>query len=110
MNDAVLSTLIGVLGTGLIGMFYIQLQNLRADMKQGFRDQGESIKALEAAVGRIETDHGQRLARIETDHGQRLARIETDHGQRLARIETDHGQRLARIEAKLDDDPPTQAA
>ncbi|WP_419849364.1 hypothetical protein [Candidatus Poriferisocius sp.] len=70
MNDAVLSTLIGVLGTGLIGMFYIQLQNLRADMKQGFREQGE----------------------------------------RLARIETDHGERLARIEAKLDIDPPAEAA
>ena len=77
MNDAVLSTLIGVLGTGLIGMFYVQIQNLRADMKQGFREQGESIKALEAVV---------------------------------ARIETDHGERLARIEAKLDDDPPAQAA
>lgn len=73
MNDAIVSTVIGVVGTGLIGMFFMQLQNLRHDLKQGFRDQGDSIKSLESAV-------------------------------------VQHGNRLARIEAKLDNNPPAEAA
>ena len=73
MNDAMLSTVIGVVGTGLIGMFFVQLQNLRDDLKQGLRGHGDSIKSLEAAV-------------------------------------VQHGERLARIEAKLDKEPPTEAA
>ena len=69
MSDAIVSTVIGVVGTGLIGVFYIQLQNLRDDLKQGFRDRGDSIKSLEAAVVQLKEtakDHGERLARIET--------------------------------------------
>ncbi|MCY3889384.1 MAG: hypothetical protein OXG50_05750 [bacterium] len=108
MNAAIVSTVIGVVGTGLIGMFYMQLQNLRDDLKQGFRDQGNSIKG-----------QGERLARIEAtakDQGERLARIEAtakDQGERLARIEAtakDQDERLARIEVKLDIDPPAEAA
>ena len=62
MNDAIVSTVIGVVGSGLIGMFYLQLQNLREDMRQGFRDHCESLKSLEAVV----VQHGERLARIES--------------------------------------------
>ncbi|MXW59538.1 MAG: hypothetical protein F4124_02605 [Acidimicrobiia bacterium] len=108
MSDAIVSTVIGVVGTGLIGVFYMQLQNLRDDLKQGFRDQGDSIKSLEAAVVQLNgtaEDHGKRLSGIEETakvHGERLARIEaTAIGQ---------GERLARIETKLDIDPPTEAA
>lgn len=32
MSDAIMSTVIGVVGTGLIGMFFMQLQNLRDDL------------------------------------------------------------------------------
>lgn len=80
MSDAIVSTVIGMVGTGLIGVFYMQLQNLRDDLRQGFRDQGDSIKSLETAVVQLK---------------------ETAKG---------HGERLARIEAKLDNKPPAEAA
>ncbi len=40
--EAVVATVIGVVGTGLIGMFFVQLQNLRDDLKQGLRGLGTS--------------------------------------------------------------------
>lgn len=108
MSDAIVSTVIGVVGTGLIGMFFMQLQNLRDDLRQGFREQGDSIKSLEAVV--------VQLNETVKDHGVRLARLEEtvkDYGVRLARLEeavNDYGVRLVRIEAKLDGYPPAEAA
>ena len=115
MNTAIATTLIGVLGTGLLGFFILQLRTITA----GLNRLGDQLSLLQKEVHGGFKDHGERLARIETtakDHGERLARIETtakDHGERLARIETtakDHGERLARIETKLDNNLPVETS
>ena len=94
MSDAIMGTVVGVVGTGLIAMFFMQLQNLRDDLRQGLRDlgqavavQGESIESLKIAVVQLETTVVQ-----------------------LNETAKDHGKRLARIERKLDIDPPAEAA
>lgn len=108
MSDAIVGTVIGVVGTGMIGMFFMQFQNLRDDLKQGFRDQGPSIKSLETAVVQLQGAVGQLQGAV----GQ-LNKTAKDHGERLTQIEEtakDHDKRLARIEVKLDTDPPAEAA
>ena len=96
-----MGTVVGVVGTGLIAMFFMQLQNLRDDLRQGLRDlgqavavQGESIESLKIAVVQLETA---------------VVQLETTVVQ-LNETAKDHGKRLARIEHKLDSDPPAEAA
>ncbi len=89
--NVVAITIISVVGTALFGMFFMQFQGLREDMKEGFRASNAEIKAL---------DHnftGELRAQ-----GARIDRVYD--------VLRDHGERLARIEAKLEIDPPAEAA
>ena len=76
MSDVAMTTLAGVLGIGLIGMFFMQLQDMRSDLKK---------LAAEVKVLGVEV-------------------------QNLNETLKGHGRRLARVEAKLDIDPPAEAA
>ena len=83
MSDVAMTTLVGVLGTGLIGMFFMQLQNMRSDLKElaaEVKDLAAEVKVLGAEM------------------------------QNLNQTLKSHGRRLARVEAKLDIDPPAEAA
>lgn len=90
MNVAIYSTLIGVLGSGLIGLFYLQFRTITASLNR---------------ISHQLTDQGERLARVEA--------IVEGIGNRLTSLEAtvkEHGNRLTRIEAKLDGNPPIEAA
>ncbi len=50
MSDAILTTVIGVVGTGFIATFFFQLQFLRDDMKQGFKEQAERLTRIETTL------------------------------------------------------------
>ena len=104
MNAAIYSTLIGVLGGGLLGLLTFQFRTITGGLNR---------------ISDQLTDQGERLASVEAtaqNNGERLARIEAtaqNNGERLARIEAtvrDQGERLARIENKLDNNPPAEAA
>ena len=73
MNAIVQTTLIGLLGTGLLGILFHYLRDLSARFSR-----------LETAVQTMGTNFTDQLK--------------------------GHGERLARIEAKLDIDPPAEAA
>ena len=109
MSDVFMTNVVGVVGTGLIAMFFMQLQNLREDLRQGLQQQSDAIKSLQGAVVQLQVNVGQ----LQADVGQ----LKADVGQlkadvsRLNETVTGHGVRLARIEQKLNiDDPPAEAA
>ena len=89
--NVVAITVIGVVGTALFGMFFMQFQGLREDMREGFRAVNGDIKALDQDVT------GELKAQRE--------RID-----RVFDVLREHGERLARIEARLEIDPPAEAA
>ena len=121
--DAVAVTIIGVVGTALFGMFFMQFKNLRDDMTAGFAAvnsrldrQDARLDSLIAAVHALDTKFTGLFSGLET----RFENLET----RFDRLETkvdaldekftaqlhDHGERLARIEAHLRINPPAEAA
>ncbi|WP_419925863.1 hypothetical protein [Candidatus Poriferisocius sp.] len=78
--EAITATVIGVVGTALFAMIFMQFQHLRQDMAAGFQAANRDLKA----------------------QGHELKAL--DHLLR------GHGERLARIEAKLEIEPPAEAA
>lgn len=129
--NAVAITIIGVVGTALFGMLFIQLQNLREDMKEGFRAAEADRKALEVRltddIKGLEaklTDDNKGLEAKLTEkftselkaQGKRIDRVIDalrDNGKRIDQVFDvlrGHGERLARIEVKLEIDPPAEAA
>ncbi len=99
MNDIVQTTLIGLLGTGLLGIAVHYLRDLSARFSN-----------LEAAVQTMDTKFTGAIKDLEI----RLSNKFTVEINALDTKFTDqlkgHGERLARIEAKLDIDPPAEAA
>ena len=80
MNTAIATTLISVLGAGLFGMFFMLFKNLSDTMSAGFAAVNARLDRLEDKVDGLTGEVGA------------------------------HGERLARIEAKLESDPPAEAA
>ena len=95
-------TVISVVGTALFGMFFMQFQGLREDMREGFRAVNGDIKSLDQRFT------GELKALDQKFTGELKAQ-----GQRIDRVFDvlrEHGERLARIESKLEGDPPAEAA
>ena len=89
--NVVAITVISVVGTALFGMFFMQFQGLREDMREGFRTVNGDIKALD-----------QKFTGELKAQGERIDRVFD--------VLREHGERLARIEARLEIDPPAEAA
>ena len=74
MNTAIVSSVIGTVGAGLIAVLIFYLQGLRDDI----RTLGERLAKLEERLIRIETTqeaHGRILDGI-ADHGERISALE----------------------------------
>ena len=99
MNTAIAITIISVMGTAVFGLFFMQFQNLREDMKKGFDSLETKVDENTAAVSALDTKFTGAINNLET----RMTEKFLNHLR-------DHGERLARIEAKLDIDPPAEAA
>ncbi len=109
MNTAITTTLISVLGAGLFGMFFVLFKNLSDLVTNGFA-------AVEARFGRLEDRFGRLEDKVDGLVGEVHA-LEIKFTSELRRLETRftgelraHDERLARIEAKLEPDPPAEAA
>lgn len=83
--NAVAITVIGVVGTALFGMFFMQFQNLREDMKEGFRQVNgrldhpdTGLHALHTQVKDFEIRLTDKFTSQLKEHGERLARIEAN--------------------------------
>ena len=118
--NVVAITIISVVGTALFGMFFIQLQNLREDMKEGFRGVNAEFKAQDqrftGELKALEIRFTDKFTGELKAQGKRIDRVYDvlrDHGERIDRVYDvlrGHGERLARIEVKLEIDPPAEAA
>ena len=113
MNTVTSTTLISVLGAGLLG---ILLHYLR-DLSTRFSSLELAVKNLDTNVtselkdleNRLSDKFAQELKGLDTKFTQELKA----QGQRIDRVYDvllDHGERLARIELKLEIEPPAEAA
>ncbi|WP_419925860.1 hypothetical protein [Candidatus Poriferisocius sp.] len=122
--EAITATVIGVVGTALFAMIFMQFQHLRQDMAAGFqaanRDlkaQGHEIKALdEKFTGEFKALNEKFTGELKAQ-GHELKALEirltdkfTGEIKALDHLLRGHGERLARIEAKLEIEPPAEAA
>ena len=98
MNDIVQTTLIGMLGTGLIGMFFYYL-----------RDLSTRFASLEASVRTMDTKFTGAISELDTKFTGTIKDLEIGLSQKFTAQFKEHGERLARIEAKLDVDPLAEA-
>ena len=124
--NAVAASIIGVLGTGFLGLLYMQFQGLHKAMEKGFATIGSRFDRLEDRFDRLET----RVGSLETKFESLLAKVGSLEGRfdrlenRFDRLENRfdrfdikftghlsvHGERLARIEVELNIDPPPAEA
>ena len=103
--NVVAITVISVVGTALFGMFFMQFQGLREDMREGFRAVNGDIRAVNGDIKSLDhkfTVEFKAVYDVLRNHGERIDRVYD--------VLREHGERLARIESKLEDDPPAEAA
>ena len=102
MNTAITTTLISVLGVGLFGMFFVLFKNLSDIVANGFA-------AVEARFDRLENRFGRLEDKVDGLVGE-VHDLEIKFTEKFTAEIRAHGERLARIEAKLEPDPPAEAA
>ena len=124
--NAVAASIIGVLGTGFLGLLYMQFQGLHKAMEKGFATIGSRFDRLEDRFDRLEDRFDRletRVGSLETKFESLLAKVGSLEG-RFDRLENRfdrfdikftghlsvHGERLARIEVELNIDPPPAEA
>ena len=122
--NAVATTIIGVVGTGLISAFFVvvrmlfglignlskQIERFEEKCDGKFGDITADVHALETKLTDKFTGETKEL---EVRLADKFTRELTAQGERIDRVHNvlrEHGERLARIELKLDIDPPAEAA
>ena len=113
MNTAITTTLIGVLGAGLFGMFFLLFRNLFMLFRNLSNTLTAGFAAVEARFGRLEDKVDGLVGEV---HALEIKFTEKFTAE-LRRLEIKftgelraHDARLARIEAKLEPGPPAEAA
>ena len=109
MNTAITTTLISVLGAGLFGMFFVLFKNLSDAVANGFAAVEARFGRLEDRFGRLEDRFGRLEHKVDGLVGEVHA-LEIKFAEKFTAELRAHGERLARIEAKLEPDPPAEAA
>ena len=116
MNTAITTTLISVLGAGLFGMFFVLFRNLfmlfrnlSNTMTAGFAAVDVKFGQLEDRFGQLEDRFGRLEHKVDGLVGEVHA-LEIKFTEKFTVELRAHGERLARIEAKLEPDPPAEAA
>jgi len=102
MNTAIATTLISVLGVGLFGGLYGMLFHYMRDLSVRFSGLERKLDDNTAAIKDLEIRLTDKFTGQINAQGRRIDGIYD--------ALRDHGERLARIEAKLDIDPPAEAA
>ena len=102
MNTAIATTLISVLGAGLFGMFFVLFRNLFMLFRNLSNTMTTGFAAVDARFGRLEDKVDGLVGEVHA--------LETKLTDKFTAELRAHGERLARIEAKLEPDPPAEAA
>ena len=113
MNAAITTTVISVLGAGLFGMFFMLyrslfmlFENLSDTMARGFASVDARFGRLEERVDNLTGEVHALEVRLTDKFTSEIRRLESKFTGELRA----HDERLARIEAKLETDPPAEAA
>ena len=95
MNEIVQNAMIGLFGAGFLGILFHHL-----------RDMSARLSSLETTVKSMDTKFTGAIKDSETKFTGAIKDLEI----RMDTKFKEHGERLARIEAKLEIDPPAEAA
>lgn len=110
MNTVISATLISVLGAGLIGMLFHYLRDLStrfSSLELAVKDLGANVTTeLGALDTKITGTINDLEIRLSNKFTVEINALDTRVNDQLKV----HGERLARIEAKLEIDPPAEAA
>ncbi|WP_420433372.1 hypothetical protein [Candidatus Poriferisocius sp.] len=106
MNEIVQNAMIGLFGAGFLGILFHHL-----------RDMSARLSSLETTVKSMDTKFTGAIKDSETKFTGAIKDSETKFTGAIKDLEIrmdtkfkEHGERLARIEAKLEIDPPAEAA
>ncbi len=113
MNTAILSSVIGgsaVLLASVIGVLFAHFLTIQRESQQKiegqFRVLTDTIKGLDTKFTGVTTG----LGALDTKFTGAIKDLEIRLTNKFTSQFKEHGERLARIEAKLDIDPPAEAA
>ena len=97
MENTITTAVVGVFGTGLLGMFGFFMKSIRNDM----RSLGSGMRSLGIDLGeritRFETRTNERIASLE----ERITRFETRIEERMTRFETRINERITSLEERI---------
>ena len=113
MNTAITTTLISVLGAGLFGMFFLLFRNLFMLFRNLSNTMTAGFAAVDARFGRLEDKVDglvQHVHALDIKFTGEIRALETKFTEKFTAEIRAHGERLSRIEAKLEPDPPAEAA
>ena len=121
MNTAILSSVIGgsaVLLASVIGVLFAHFLTIQRESQQKIEGQlrvlTDEIKGLDTkftgAINRLDTKFTGAIKDLDTKFTGAIKDLEIRLTNRFTSQFKEHGERLARIEAKLDIDPPAEAA
>lgn len=124
MNTAILSSVIGgsaVLLASVIGVLFAHFLTIQRESQQKIEGQFDvltgAIKDLDikftgvtTELGALDTKFTGAINRLDTKFTGAIKDLEIRLTNRFTSQFKEHGERLARIEAKLDIDPPAEAA
>ncbi len=109
MNTAITTTLISVLGAGLFGMFFVLFRNLFMLFRNLSNTMTAGFAAVDVKFGQLEDRFGQLEDKVHGLVGEVHA-LEIKFTEKFTAELRAHGERLSRIEAKLEPNPPAEAA
>ena len=119
MNGALATTLIGITGGGIITLLVVlfrTLFNLIAMMNTRFNRVDERFDRVDERFDRVDDkfdrvdDKFEGLEQKVDNNTAAIKDLEIRLTEKFTSQLREHGERLARIEAKLDIDPPAEAA
>ena len=110
MNTAILSSVIGgsaVLLASVIGVLFAHFLAVQRESQQKIEGR---LDVLTGAIQNLDTKFTGAIKDLDTKFTGAIKSLEIRLVEKFTSQFKEHGERLARIEAKLDIDPPAEAA
>ncbi len=110
MNIVIATTLISVLGAGLFGGLYGMLFHFMRTFSAKLDSMDTKFGELSNAIHALDTKFTGQVKDLDIKFTGQMKDMEIRLTDKFTAQFKEHGERLARIEAKLDIDPPAEAA
>ena len=110
MNTAILSSVIGGSAVLLASVIGVLFAHFFAVQRESQRNIEGRLDVLTGAIRTLDTKFTGEIKDLDTKFTGAIKSLEIRLADKFTSQFKEHGERLARIEAKLDIDPPSEAA